>query len=99
MFTGNSRDRIAQETFVNCADVVITKSDGTLPAGMKMPEIPARAYEPIPETKARYGEGKIVDLPGEWDCIVPPPYTGTPKEKVFHGWCMENCLFSPKGQR
>lgn len=46
-YGGNSGNRLAQETFVNCADVAITRTDGTLPAGLKPSNIPDLAYKPI----------------------------------------------------
>lgn len=59
-FTGNSRDRLPQETFVNCADVVITRRDGTLSGGLTMPDIPPQAYEPIPSANHTLGRGQLV---------------------------------------
>lgn len=91
---GNSRDRIAQETFVNCADVVITKQDGTLPGGMVMPKVPGQASRPIKEAVQKLGQGKLIGLPGKWDCVVPPPHGNTEKKNVFYGWCLENCLYA-----
>ena len=58
---GNSRDRIEQETFVNCADVVITNKDGSLDEGLVMPEVPQIAYTLIvPEEPIIFGQGKLV---------------------------------------
>ncbi|XP_067944768.1 uncharacterized protein [Watersipora subatra] len=97
-FAGNSRDRIPQETFVNCADVVITRRDGTLGQGLVMPEILPQAYQPIPEANHTLGQGQVIGLEGEWDCSVPPPYNG-PKERVYKEWCLENCLYALPDQR
>lgn len=64
-YGGNSGDRLAQETFVNCADVAITLPDGSLPAGLTLPEISPQAYKPIRAMTHRLQMGnpvRITDL-------------------------------------
>lgn len=59
---GNSVGQLPQETFINCADVTITKPDGTLSGtGLTIPHtISPKAYRATPKPYHRYGEGRPV---------------------------------------
>ena len=70
-----------QETFVNCADIRITKSDGSvpLPPSTRPPpptEKPPKPTEPLP-----------TNAPNPGGCKSIPPYKG----KEMDDWCRRNC--------
>ena len=74
-----------QETFVNCADIRITKSDGSVPP----PPAPTR---PLPPTEAPPEPPKPTkpmptNAPNPEGCRSIPPY----KSKQMDDWCRRNC--------
>ena len=77
----------AQETFVNCADIRITKSDGSVP-----PDPPTQA--PPPTTQAptdvptQPPTPPPTNAPNPGGCKAIGPWAGNPG---YDNWCVQNC--------
>ncbi|XP_068681915.1 uncharacterized protein [Montipora foliosa] len=73
-----------QETFVNCADIRITKSDGSVPT--KHPtKAPARTTQPLTE---RSTKPMPTNAPNPNECKAVGHYKGN---KAMDTWCESNC--------
>ena len=71
-----------QETFVNCADIRITKSDGSVP-----PPPPTRPPPPT-EKPPKPTEPLPTNAPNPKGCKAVGPWTGN---KAIDEWCVKNC--------
>ena len=74
-----------QETFVNCADIRITKSDGSVPP----PPAPTRPPPPTeaPPEPPKPTKPLPTNAPNPEGCRSIPPY----KSKQMDDWCRRNC--------
>ncbi|KAL9952363.1 hypothetical protein ACROYT_G039609 [Oculina patagonica] len=73
-----------QETFVNCADIRITKSDGSVP-----PPPPTQAPPPTTQpTTQKPTDPPPTNAPNPGGCQATGPYKGNAAMDV---WCRDNC--------
>lgn len=76
-----------QETFVNCADIMITKSDGSVPPPPPT-EAPLPTQMPPKPTTQRPTEPPPTNAPKPNECKAVGPYRGN---KAMDVWCVQNC--------
>ena len=76
-----------QETFVNCADIMITKSDGSVPPPPPT-EAPLPTQMPPEPTTQRPTEPPPTNAPKPNECKAVGPYRGN---KAMDVWCVQNC--------